>query len=146
VAQQTYLKSGQCTLHNLKATAAEIINLTRIALVIGTLKLQQHWSRLLWLHLMCYHVPKNRYFKLRNNLHFVNNFGDRDPDDKLWKIIPLIDAIRKNCITGPHSSHLSIDNQTIPFAQMCGFRHFVPSKTNPLVVKNFVVAQIMVLH
>jgi hypothetical protein len=98
VAEQTNLKSVQGTLHSLKTTAAEILHLSRTALVMGTLKLPQaelYWSRLLQLPLICDSMPTDRYFKLRNNLHLVNKLGDHDPDDKLWKIRPLIDAVKK---------------------------------------------------
>jgi hypothetical protein len=77
-------------------------------------------------------MPRDRYFKLRYNLHFVSNLVDHDPDDKLWKIRPLIEAVREKCVTLLHSVHLSIDEQMIPVAGSCGFSQFVPSKPNPL--------------
>jgi hypothetical protein len=84
-----------------------ILHLTRIGLVMGTLTLLQaklYWSILLWLLLVSYSMPRDKCFKLRNNLHFVNNLGAHDADDKLWKIRPLIDVVRKKCCINMYCS------------------------------------------
>jgi hypothetical protein len=85
-------------------------------------------------------MPGGRYSKLRYNLYFVNHLCDDDLDDELWKIKSLIDAMRKKCVTLPHIAHLSVDEQMIPFAGWCGFRHFGPSNPNPLGPKTFFLA------
>ena len=63
-----------------------------------------------------------------------------NPNDKQWKIRPLIDRILKKCHSLPPSKHMSIDEQMIPFSGRCEFRQYVPAKPNSLGLKNFVLA------
>lgn len=110
---------------------------------MGCLRLPQaklYWSRDLSISNISKHMTRNRYYEIRNHLHFVNNLSDKDPNNKLWKVQPLLSAIRKKCLTLPRSAHLSIDEQMIPFAGRCQFSTYVPSKPNPLGLKNFVLA------
>jgi hypothetical protein len=143
VAGQTNLKSIQCTFHSLQTTAAEFLHFTRIRLVMETQKLLQaklYWSRLLQLSLICYTVHRDRYVKLRIDLNFVNIFDDHDPDDELWKIRPLIYAMRKKCVNSPYAAHLSVDDKMILFSGKCVFKWSVPSKPHPLALKNLFLA------
>ena len=58
-----------------------------------------------------------RYETLRNFLHVNDNDSRNNPEnsnDKLFKVRPLLDLVRNNCIkTEPEKSH-SIDEQIIP--------------------------------
>lgn len=85
-------------------------------------------------------MTRNRYYEIRNNIHFVNNLADHSTTNKLWKVQPLVTAIRNKCLTLPKSCHLATDEQMIPFAGRCDFRTYMPSKPNPLGLKNFVLA------
>lgn len=81
VPEHTNLKSEQGTLYILKTPAAEVLHLTT----------KLYWSRLSRRSVICDSVPRDRYFKLTNNLHSVNNLGD-----KFWEIIPLTDVVKKS--------------------------------------------------
>ncbi|XP_049853450.1 uncharacterized protein LOC126334834 [Schistocerca gregaria] len=98
-----------------------------------------YWSRLLDLPLINDTLTPDTYFKLCNHLHFVNNLHDQDRGDKLWKVRPVINVFRNKCLALPRSKHLSIDEQMIPFSGRCAMRTCVPSKPNPLGLKNFIL-------
>ncbi|XP_047107016.1 uncharacterized protein LOC124776210 [Schistocerca piceifrons] len=143
VAELTNLYHVQSNSKNLKANMNEILSFVGIEILMGTLKLPQakmYWNRLLDLPLISDTLTRDRYFKLRNHLHFVNNLRDQDRSDKLWKVRPVINVFRNKCLALPRSKHLSIDEQMIPFSGRCAMKTYVPSKPNPLGLKNFILA------
>lgn len=130
-------------LKSINTSKQELIVFTGIEIIMGCLRLPQaklYWSRDINISNISNHMTRNRYYMIRNHLHFVNNLSDKDPNNKLWKVQPLLTAVRNRCLTLPRSTHLSIDEQMIPFAGRCQFSCFVPSKPNPLGLKNFVLA------
>ncbi|KAI5725365.1 hypothetical protein M8J77_014540 [Diaphorina citri] len=127
------------TLH---CTPEEILKFVAVEILMGCLRLPQarlYWCREINIGIVSEIMPRNRYYEIRNNIHFVNNLADQT-SNKLWKVQPLITAVRNKCLTLPRSSHLAIDEQMIPFAGKCDVRTFMPSKPNPLGLKNFVMA------
>lgn len=145
VANQSNLYSvQQRDHHSINTNSVEIIQFAGIHVLMGTLKYPQvrmYWSDGLSIPSISEAMPRNRYFQLQNHLHFADNSVDHTNDsDKLWKIRLIIDAFREKCVSLPRSNHLSIDEQMIPFAGRCAFRQYLPSKPNPLGLKNFVLA------
>ena len=51
-----------------------------------------------------------------------------------------MDRIRSGCLKLARPSDISIDEQMIPFSGACAFRQCVPSKPNPVRLKNYVAA------
>lgn len=110
--------------------------------MMGTLKYPQgklYWNRDLCVPVIRDAMTRDRFFELRNFIHFANA-DHPNSFDKLWKIRPVIEPILKKCHTLPRSKHMSIDEQMIPFSGRCEYRQYVPSKPNPLGLKNFVLA------
>ncbi|CAK1595020.1 unnamed protein product [Parnassius mnemosyne] len=143
VAEQSNIYSAQKRdLKSLKTNSIEIIHFAGMQLLMGTLKYPQgklYWTRDLCVPIIRDTMPRDRFFELRNYLHFVD-LNCPDTNDKLWKIRPIINPILKKCHSLPRSKHMSIDEQMIPFAGRCEYRQYVPSKPNPLGLKNFVLA------
>ncbi|XP_049845325.1 uncharacterized protein LOC126298047 [Schistocerca gregaria] len=109
VAGQTNLYHCQKNSKNLDKNTNEILSLLGIEILMGTLKLPQ--ARLCWymqldIPLLSSTMTRDRYYKLRNNLRFVNNLGGHD---------------------------------MIPFTGRCKMRTYVPSRHNPLGLKNFIL-------
>lgn len=147
LAEHTNLYSVQMRNHrSVKTTYQEMIRLAGIHVLMGSLKLPQvrmYWSQDLSMPAVNEHMSRDRFFELRNYLHFADNSIDRSSctdNDRLWKIRPLIEPILTKCRSLPKPHHISLDEQMIPFAGRCGFRQYVPSKPNPLGLKNFVMA------
>lgn len=143
ITEQTNLYSVQTRDHKSVTTnMKEMIHYAGIQMMMGTLSYPQaklYWNRLVAVPIIQSAMTKNRFFELRHYLHFSDNDAPHT-DDRLWKVRPIIDPVLRKCNSLPKTTHLSIDEQMIPFSGRCQFRQFIPSKPNPLGIKNFVLA------
>ena len=57
---------------------------------------------------------RNRFSELRRYLHFVDNNSEHGKEDKLFKIRPIIEAVRNQCIKIKPEEFQSVDEQIIP--------------------------------
>ena len=77
-------------------------------------------------------VSRNRFKELKKNLHFVNNETvpqrDEPAKDKLFKIRPLFEMLRQNCLKVPPEENNSVDEQIIPFKGRSSLRRYLPKK------------------
>ncbi|CAH2091503.1 unnamed protein product [Euphydryas editha] len=88
-------------------------------------------------------MARNRFLLLRNALKVVFD-EDVTPEekasDRLWKVRPLITAVRKGCKLQEKTQNLSVDEMIIPFQGICGMKQYCPGKPNPVGLKTFVLA------
>ncbi|GBN29011.1 hypothetical protein AVEN_146082-1, partial [Araneus ventricosus] len=118
VAAQTNLYSVQQSLKSMNTNAKKIIRLVGLHVWMGTLKFPQaklYWSRNLSLECFSEAMTRDRFFTLRQNLHFVDNLAPHNDNDKLWKVQPFLKAIKEKCLSLPHPKQISLDEQMIPF-------------------------------
>ena len=83
-------------------------------------------------------MSENRFTKLRQFFHVNNNLGSHQSDtspgaDKLFKVHPLSDALRRNCVRVAQEEgseeKQSIDEQMIPYkGKRSGLREYCPKK------------------
>lgn len=143
VAEQSNIYSAQKRdLKSIDVTAVEMIRFAGMQLMMGNLKYPQaklYWNRDLCVPIIRDTMTRDRFFEIRNYLHFAD-INRPNSDDKLCKIRPIIDPILRKCHSLPRSKHMSIDEQMIPFSGRCEYRQYVPAKPNPLGLKNFVLA------
>ena len=88
-------------------------------------------------------MTRDRYFQIRSNLKVVIDADVPENErkaDKLFKIRPLIDRIRKGCTSLQRNQEVAVDEQMIPFTGKCHMKQFVRGKPNPEGLKNFVCA------
>lgn len=88
-------------------------------------------------------ISRDRMYKLRNHLHFVNNNDVADNvkgGNRLWKVQPILDQFRSACTKIPHPREMCIDELIIPFSGNTILRQYVPGKPNPVGLKVFVLA------
>ena len=129
----------------LKSTAKEYRTLTGIHILMGIFglpRLRLYFIKGIEISSIT-QLPRDRIFKLRNFLHVVNNLSvsnEVKKSNRLWKVQPIIDAVRRKCVTLPRSKELSIDEQMIPFTGTTTLRQYVKNKPNPVGLKNFVLA------
>ena len=88
-------------------------------------------------------ITRNRFFKLRNHLSVVDNSAVSDDEkaaDRLWKVRPFTESIRKTRLKLVKEKDVSIDVQMISFTGRCPARQYVPRKPSPTGLKNFILA------
>ncbi|KAH7932666.1 hypothetical protein HPB49_000561 [Dermacentor silvarum] len=59
-------------------------------------------------------MPRNRFEKLRNNLH-IADVNCPDSTNRLWKVRPLLDVFQRKCKSLVADERLCINEQMVPF-------------------------------
>ena len=136
ISNQTNLYSVQKTGKSICTTSDEIEQLIGIQMCMSVIKLPSFCMYWAWA------MSINRYKKLREFLH-VNDNSKRDEDDnknnKLFKIQPVLDHVRNNCLSVEPEIENSIDEQIIPAkTSFSGIRQYNPKKPVKWGFKNFV--------
>ena len=87
-------------------------------------------------------MPLKRFEALKRSLHVVDNTTyDAEKDDKLFKIRPLIEAVRNGCIKVDPEEYQSLDEQIIPSkTRRSKIRQYNPKKPKKWGFKNMVRA------
>lgn len=85
-------------------------------------------------------MSRDHFLQLRV-LHFSNLVSDEmKKNNKLWKVLTLIEFVRNRCVSIEWSSnYYSIDEQMIHFFGRCQIRQFVKGKPRPVGLKNVVI-------
>ncbi|XP_049316532.1 piggyBac transposable element-derived protein 3-like [Bactrocera dorsalis] len=126
----------------LNASAADIKNLYGLHIIMGCLaypKVRMYWSEGFGLAQIKNAMTRDKFFTLRNSLHFVDIL--QPPTNKLFKIQPVIDCVRSRCqALATEITEYSIDEQMIPFTGRASMRQYVKNKPRPVGLKNLVVA------
>lgn len=145
-AEQTNLYSVQMRDHrSVRTSPAEMKKLAGIHMLMGLLGLPRarlYWSRISAVPLVTETMTRDRFFELRGMLHFVDlsQTTDAQTENKLFRAEPIIESFRKACLELPRPKAVSVDEQMIPFSGRCPARQYVPSKPNPVGLKNFVLS------
>ncbi|XP_065642334.1 piggyBac transposable element-derived protein 2-like [Hydra vulgaris] len=133
-------KSGKC----INTALDEISMLIGMQMLMGLVKLPAYssfWSTSLRYPLIADNMPRNRYKLLRQNLHFVDNTTFLEDSGKLFKIAPVIELIRKQCISLEPERFHAIDEQIIPSkTKYSKIRQYNPKKPCKWGFKNMVRA------
>ncbi|KAL3190274.1 hypothetical protein MRX96_019812 [Rhipicephalus microplus] len=82
-------------------------------------------------------MTEKRFFKLRNNLHIVPEDFGFDSEDRLWKVRPFMELIRKRCLELALEQECSVDEQMIPFKGQLSIKQYVKGKPSPWGIKVF---------
>ena len=94
----------------------EITTLIRIQIMMGIIQLlnyRAYWSKNTQISQIADKTPVNRFEKLRQYLHFVDNNLGNTKNDKLFKGKPTFDVVRAECIRIEPEEYLSLDEQII---------------------------------
>ncbi|XP_050295117.1 piggyBac transposable element-derived protein 2-like [Anthonomus grandis grandis] len=96
-------------------------------------RIKLYWDHKLQIPLISNNITVNRFYKLRQHIHFVNIHEKLDNSDRFWKVRPLYDAIRRRCLSLPLESKLCVDEQMVPFKGSLN----VKNKPKPWGIKIF---------
>ena len=98
-------------------------------------RIKCYWNPKLRISHIADNMPLNRFYTLRQNLHFVDITNNAENRDRFWKIRPLYDTIRSQMLTLPLESKLSIDEQMVPFKGSLNVKQFIKNKPKPWGIK-----------
>lgn len=144
IADQTNLYSVQKTGKSVKTNPKEIEQFLGMQILSGIVKMPSY--RMYWAEASRYPpisdtMARNRFDCLRTYIHFVDNGKLKqrtDPDyDKLFKIRPVLDAIRKNMATLEPEEHNSVDEIIIPFKGRSSIKQYIKNKPHKWGFKMF---------
>lgn len=114
--------------------------------ICGYPEIDMYWQKEYEVPIISSAMKRPRYYLIRKYLRVVNS---NDPgvsehskaEDKLWKVRPMLNLIKGQCLKLSRPNRVCIDEQMIPYeGKFNPVRQFVPSKPNPTGIKNFVLA------
>ncbi|XP_050527792.1 piggyBac transposable element-derived protein 3-like [Daktulosphaira vitifoliae] len=89
-------------------------------------------------------MPLNRFEEIKRFLHFNDNLNlpnnTNNNYDKLFKVRPLIDAVRTICTSIPKEEYLAVDEQIIPTKSRSSLKQYNPKKPHKWGYKVFVLS------
>ena len=129
---------------SLGVTKKEIEIMLGIHIEMGTMAYPQirlYWSSNRRHALIANSMTLNRFSKIRNNLHLVDNLQhDETSNDKYWKVRPILDKFQERILLEKVEAMLSIDEQMCPFRGRkipLGIRQYMKGKPTPWGIKFF---------
>ncbi|KAJ8938305.1 hypothetical protein NQ314_011536 [Rhamnusium bicolor] len=114
-----------------------------IHLIMGCLKFPRislYWDNTLCISVFQNNMTRNRFYKLRMNLHLVNNLK-RDPNDNdtFFKVKPIFNSIRERCLQLPQEQKRCVDVQIYPFKGHLPVKQYIRGKPTPCRIKLFLL-------
>ncbi|CAH2093601.1 unnamed protein product [Euphydryas editha] len=123
-------------------TQGEMLKFIGLYMLMGIVKfptLESHWKRdAIYYHPIFHNVNMsyNRFTSILRCWHFVDNEASRDPQERLYKIKPLLDLVINNwkSLHTPGEC-VVIDESMMPFRGRISFRQYNPSKAHKYGLK-----------
>ena len=145
-AVQKHIKEGskfECT------NRKEIEDLIGIHIIMGTLKyprINMYWNANFKVDIIKNTMTLNRFYALRQILHFVDNMNITNNNDKLAKVRPLYDCILKRCSELPIEKCLCVDEAMIPFKGTFSIKQYMKDKPSRWGIKVFMLCGKVVMY
>ncbi|XP_046392264.1 piggyBac transposable element-derived protein 3-like [Ischnura elegans] len=144
MAEKTNMYALQKGKSNFKPTnKTEIEKLVGMHIIMGSLNLPRvrlYWDKALGISVFHENMTRDRFFSLRSNLHVVNNLSTPTIcHDKLFKVRPLLDSVRKRCLELQMESNICVDEQMVPFKGKLSLKQYMKGKPSPWGIKIFVL-------
>lgn len=102
-------------------------------------KLECYWKKdPIFYHPLLHHINMsyNRFVAILRCWHFVDNTAERDSNDRLYKVQPVIDIVMRNCrkLLTP-TDCVVVDESMVPFQGRLLIRQYNPNKTHKYGLK-----------
>ncbi|XP_047108126.1 piggyBac transposable element-derived protein 3-like isoform X1 [Schistocerca piceifrons] len=136
----------QQTGRSLKLSAKELqvfIGATILMPCLRYPRVRMYWGKTTRVISITEIMTRDRFFTIRSNLKVTDDNAVTEETrrkDKLWKIRPLLECVKRACLSLPRTPEVAVDEQMIPFTGACAIKKFVRGKPNPEGLKNFVLA------
>ena len=134
----------QKNIKSVKTSVEEIKTYVGMQILMGIIKLpsyRNYWSGALRYRAIADVMSRNRFEILSRYLHFVDNDSVQDVSDKLFKIRPILTAVRNECLKVEPEEYHSVDEQIIPpKTKYTKIRQYNPKKPRKCGFKNLVRA------
>lgn len=144
IVEQTNLYPVQKTGTSVCTSVGEMERFLGIHIMMGIIKLPQliqYWQAHLRIPMISDTMPRNRFMKLRQVLHFNDNFNliarGQPGYDKLFKIRPFINDLRHNFTAVEPEELNSVDEIMIPFKGRCALKQYMKNKPHKWGIKVF---------
>ena len=144
ISEQTNLYSVQQSGKSINTTPKEIEQLIGVQMQMSIVKLPRYdmyWASETKIPRVSEVMSRNRYKSLRKYLHVRDNSEkdlEENKNDKLFKISPVLDHVRKNCLQIEPEQDNSIDEQIIPAkTKYSGIRQYNPKKPKKMGFQKF---------
>ena len=134
-------KNGKCV----NTMSDEIKTFIGMNILMGIVRLSRYdsyWSRALRYPAIADLMSLKRFEQLRRFIHVVDNYSyDTSVNDKLFKIRPLINAVRNECVKIEPEEYHAVDEQIIPTkTKTSKIRQYNPKKPRKWGFTNLVRA------
>ncbi|KAL2085028.1 hypothetical protein ACEWY4_020546 [Coilia grayii] len=145
---QTNLYASQCDINKpFNVTSKEMEQFIGIAQYMGIFSFpttRLYWSTAARVDCIANTMSVNRWETIKRYLHFNNN-EEQVPAghpgyDRLFKLRPLLTALKSSFNTVPMQEMLCVDEQIVPFKGKSGIKQYNPKKTKRWGYKIFVLA------
>lgn len=141
MVEQTNLYSTQVTGTSVSTDRYEVMDFLAIEVMMGLVEMSaytDYWSMQYRYAKIADIMPLKRYQALRRYLHFVDNNDVND--DRYFKIRPVLESVRKNCLKIEQEIRNSVDEMMIPYkGKKAGSRkQYVKAKPRKWGFKMFV--------
>lgn len=141
IVQNTNLYSVQKTGRSIVKNAKEISDFIAIEILMGNICLPaytDYWSQEMRIDHIANIMPLKKYQSLRRYLHFTDN--SQMNDDRYFKVRPLLESVRKSCLSIEQEKMNSVDEMMIPYkgTRAGSRRQYVKSKPKKWGFKMFV--------
>lgn len=126
------------------STPEEIEILFGLHIVMGTVKLPRvsmYWDNTIGMQSFLDTLTRDRFFQLRTNLHLVD-IAVPSTTDRLYKVRPIFDSLRKRCQELNVEKVVSLDEQMIPFRGQLNIKQYMKGKPTPWGIKLFMLCGI----
>ncbi|XP_039276089.1 piggyBac transposable element-derived protein 3-like [Nilaparvata lugens] len=141
IVDNSNLYSVQMTGKSISVTKEDISDFLAIELLVGVVQMPaytDYWSQSLRYEKIASIMPLKRYQAIRRYLHFVDNTVQSN--DRYFKIRPVLESIRKNCLSVEQEQRCSIDEMMIPYkgTRAGSRRQYIKNKPKKWGFKMFV--------
>ncbi|XP_059209229.1 piggyBac transposable element-derived protein 3-like [Centropristis striata] len=145
IAEQTNLYSCQLIGASINTTVDEIKSFVGIKLIMGVVRMpsmDDYWAEDTRYAKITNVMSVKRFKCLSRFIHFQDNQTSEPSQDRLCKVTPVLEHVRKKCLEIESENKFSIDEMMVPYkgTKAGSLRQYLPSKPHHWGFKIFVRA------